>query len=75
MKKAHHQYGVGYAVWTCDIISTEEGVQQRTTKTAQEVLGGCIYLGTMIFYRQSYHNPDFILMWLKLDVAAIPLGC
>ena len=31
----HHQYGGGYAVWTCHIINIEEGVQYRTTKTAQ----------------------------------------
>ena len=36
---SHHQYG--------------EGVQYRTTKNAQGVVGGCIYLGKMIFYRPS----------------------
>ena len=43
--EAHHQYGGGYAVWTCHIINIEEGVRYRTTKTAQRVDGGCIYLG------------------------------
>ena len=38
MEKAHHQYGGGYAVWTCH-INTEEGVQYRTTKTAQGLVG------------------------------------
>ena len=33
------------------------------------------YLGKMTFYRQSYCNPDFILLWLNQDVAQIPLGC
>ena len=45
MEEAHHQYSGGYAVWTCHIINTEEGVQYMTTKTAQRVVGGCIYLG------------------------------
>ena len=49
MEKAHHQYGGGYAVWTCCIIDIEGSVQYRTTKTAQRVVGGCIYLGKMIF--------------------------
>ena len=39
----------GYAVWTSHIVNTEEDMQYRTTKTAQEVVGGCIYLGKMIF--------------------------
>ena len=64
----------GYAVWICHIINTEEGVQYMATKTAQGVVGGCIYLEKLIFYRQSYHNPDFILLWLNPDVAEIPLG-
>ena len=49
---SHHQYGRGassvqwgHAVWTCHIINTEEGVQYMATKTAQGVVGGCIYLG------------------------------
>ena len=45
MEEAHHQYGGGYAVWTCHIINIEEGVQYRTTKIAQGVVDGCIYLG------------------------------
>ena len=54
MEDAHHQYGGGgggggYAVWTSHIVNTEEDMQYRTTKTAQEVVGGCIYLGKMIF--------------------------
>ena len=39
-----HQYNGGRAVWTCHIINTEEGVQYMATKTAQGVVGGCIYL-------------------------------
>ena len=34
-----------HAVWTCHIISTEEGVQYMATDTAQGVVGGCIYQG------------------------------
>ena len=61
MEEAHHQCAGGYAIWTCHINNTEEGVQYRTTK--------------MIFYRQFYCNPDFILLWLNPDVAEIPSGC
>ena len=39
------KYGGGYATRTCHIVSTEEGVQCRTTKTAQGVVGSRIYLG------------------------------
>ena len=52
---AHHQYNGGCAVRICHaistvkdvqyIISTDEGVQYGTTKTAQGVVGSCIYLG------------------------------
>ena len=35
MEEVHHQYSGGHAVWTCHIISTEEGVQYMATKTAQ----------------------------------------
>ena len=42
MDLSHHQY--------------REGVQYRTAKDAQGVVGGCIYLGKMIFYRQSYYQ-------------------
>ena len=42
---SHHQYSGGHAVWTCHIDNTEEGVQYMATKTAQGVVGGCIYLG------------------------------
>ena len=48
MDLSHHQYG--------------KGVHCRTTKTDQEVVGSCIYLGKMTFYRQSYYSPDFILL-------------
>ena len=47
----HHQYSGGYAVWTCHIINTEEGVQYMTTKTAQRKVVGCIYLGK--YYLQT----------------------
>ena len=40
-----HQYSGGHAVWTSHIINTEEGVQYMAMKTAQGVVGGCIYLG------------------------------
>ena len=43
IEEGNRQYGEGYAVWTCH-INIEEGVQYRTTKTAQGVVGGCIYL-------------------------------
>ena len=72
MEEAHHQNGGGYAVGTCHIINTEDSVQYRAAKTAQGVVGGCIYLGNMIFYRQFYHSPDLILLWLNPDVAEIP---
>ena len=72
MEEAHHQYGGGYAVWTCHIIDIEESVQYWTTKTAQRVvvfIWWRLYLsGKMIFYRQSYCNPGFILLWLNPDV-------
>ena len=44
-EEMHHQYSGGHAVWTCHIINTEEAVQYMATKTAQRVIGGCIYLG------------------------------
>ena len=33
------------SVWRRHIISMVEGARYRTTKTAQRVVGGCIYLG------------------------------
>ena len=39
---SHLQYSGGCEVRTCHVISTVEGVQYRTTKTAQGVVGGCI---------------------------------
>ena len=49
---SHHQYGGGESSvqWracsmTCHIINTADGVQYMATKTAQGVVGGCIYLG------------------------------
>ena len=45
VEEVHYQYSGRHAVWTCYIINTEEGVQYMTTKTAQGVVGGCIYLG------------------------------
>ena len=62
-------------MWICHIINMEESVQYRTNKTAQGVVGGYIYLGEIIFYRQSCYNPDFILLWLNPDAAWILLGC
>ena len=44
MEEVNHQYSGGHAVWTCQIINTEEGVQYIATKPAQRVVGGCIYL-------------------------------
>ena len=73
-KDLSHQYGAGCEVQIKHIMSTDEGVQNRTTKIAQGVVGDCIYLGK-IFYRQYYYNLDLILPWLYLDVAEIPLGC
>ena len=75
MEVSHLQYSGGCALWTCHIISTEEDVQYRANKTAQGVIGGGIYLGKMVFYRQSYQNLDFILLMLSPDVGEIPLGC
>ena len=72
---SHYQYGQRCAVRMSHIISTDKGVQYRTTETAQGAIGGCIYLGKMIIYRQSYYNLDFILPWLDPYVAEIPLGC
>ena len=40
VEEVHHQYSGAYAVWT-----SQEGVQYMATKTAQGVVGGCIYLG------------------------------
>ena len=75
MEEAHHQYGGEYALWTCHTINTEESVQYRTTETAQGVASGCIYLGKIIFHRQSYYNSHFILPWLNADVLDFLLGC
>ena len=65
MKKVHHQYSGGHAVWTCHIISTEEVVQYMATKTIQGVVGGCIYLGKWYFtdkitqrFRPTVMNQD-----------------
>ena len=68
MENAHYPDGGGYVVWTCHNIDIEEGVWYKTTKTAQGIVGGCTYLEKMIFYTQSYHNLDFILLWLNPDV-------
>ena len=62
-------------VWICHIISMEESVQYRTTKTSQGVVGSYIYLGKIIFYRQSCYNPDFVLLWLNPDAAELPSEC
>ena len=43
--EVHHLYSGGHAVWTCHMINTEKSVQYMDTDTAQEVVGGCIYLG------------------------------
>ena len=62
----HHHCGGECGVWISHIISTDKGVQYRTTKTAQG-LGGGLWLslsGKIIFYRQSYLNLNFILLWL-----------
>ena len=50
-------------------------MQYRATKTAEGVVGGYIYLGKVIFYKQSCYNPDFVLLWLNPDDAEIPIGC
>ena len=71
MEEVSHQYGGGYAVWTCHIIN----MQYKTTKNAQELISGFFYLGKMIFYRQSYYNPDFSQLWLNPDATEIPLVC
>ena len=50
MEEAHHQYSGGCAARISNIISMDEGVQYRTPKTAHVIVGGCIFLGKMIFY-------------------------
>ena len=50
-------------------------MQYRATKTPEGVVGGYIYLGKVIFYKQSCYNPDFVLLWLNPDDAEIPIGC
>ena len=71
-EEAHHQYGCGCAVRICHTMSTVEVCStdqshykyNRTTRTVQ---GGRWWLSLsskMIFYRQSYYNPDFSLLWL-----------
>ena len=42
---SHHQCFGGYGLQISHIISGDNGVQYRTTETAQGVRGGCIYLG------------------------------
>ena len=49
MEEVHHQYSGEHAVWICHIISTEESMQYMATKTAQGVVGGCIYVGERYF--------------------------
>ena len=43
--EAHLRYRQGCPVPICHTISMDEGAQYRITKTAQGVVGGCIYLG------------------------------
>ena len=43
--EVHHQYSGGHAVWTCQMINTEKGVQYMDTDTAQGIGGGHIYWG------------------------------
>ena len=47
----------------------------RETESGSGVLGGCTYLGKMVFYGLSNKNLDFIPLWLSPDVGEIPLGC
>ena len=71
---------------TCHIFSMVEGVQYGSVtssvwtkvcetgllKLLRGVVGVCIYLEKMIFYRQSYYNLDFIPLWLYPDIVEIP---
>ena len=49
-EEAHHQYKGECEVRISHIISTNEGAQYRTTKTALGA-GGCIYLGKIYYFR------------------------
>ena len=53
MEETHHQYSGGYAVWTCYIINTEEGVQYMTTKLLKGYL-------LAVFIRKKYYFTDNI---------------
>ena len=73
--RSDHQYCGGYAKWISYIVSMDESVRYRTTKTAQ---GGCWWfylIGRMIFYRQSNSDLDFVVLLLYSDLDEIPLVC
>ena len=72
MDISHYHYSGGCAVQISHIINTDEGMRYRTAKIAQGVFGGFIYLGKMIFYRQSYYNINFITPWLCPDILEVP---
>ena len=58
-EEVHHQYGGEWVVWITHIISADNSVQYKTTKTARDF--SWLYLsGKIIFYRQSYQ--DVILL-------------
>ena len=45
---SHHQYGGGCAAQIRLTISTEKGVQDRTTEIAQGVVYDCMFLGNSL---------------------------
>ena len=55
---SHHQYSGGSATWISYIISIDEGVQYRTTKTTQGAVGGCVYLG------EGYFTNNLTVTWI-----------
>ena len=73
-EEAHHQYGGGlqYGPATSSVRSR---VCSTGLPKLLRVVGDCMYLGKMIFYKQSYYNIDFVPLRLSPDVAETHLGC
>ena len=68
-------YGTTNFLWRQAYGATtifSKGLFWQKPKIVQGVVGGCIYLGNMIFCRQSYQNLDFML---SPGVGEIHLGC
>ena len=75
---SHHQYGgspssVWWRVCSMDLSHHQYG-GECVVQDYQNCSGSSWWLhlsGKMIFYRQSYHNPHFIILWLNPDVGIL----